>query len=107
MTFIAIASLALFLQSAELAATDATTDASTETTETTNEPASESGHVPEGTFEIDKQKIRCRYETPVGSKIPKKVCHTMAEWEARKKMQEDEMRSGRNRNSACGSEGPC
>ena len=104
MTFIALASLALFLQSAELAATDATPDA---TAETKSETSSESGHVPEGTFEIDKQKIRCRYETPLGSKIPKKVCHTMAEWEARKKMQEEEMRSGRNRSSACGSTGPC
>ena len=93
----------ILAQAAEPAAPQATQDA-----EAAAEGATyEVGQVPEGTFEIDKEKIRCRYETPLGSKIPKKVCHTLAEWEARQKMQEDEMRSGRNRNSSCGSQGPC
>lgn len=107
MIFSTLAPLALLAQAAEPAAPDANQNAETETNGAASEAANDSGNVPEGTFEIDKQKIRCRYETPLGSKIPKKVCHTVAEWEARQKMQEDEMRSGRNRNSACGSEGPC
>jgi hypothetical protein len=99
-----LAPLLLLAQASEHAATDATQ----ETEAAANGETKEAGHVPEGTFEIDKEKVRCRYETPLGSKIPKKVCHSLAEWEARQKMQEDEMRSGRNRNSSCGSDGgPC
>lgn len=64
-------------------------------------------NVPEGTFEIDKKKVRCKYERSVNSRIPTKVCYTLEEWEMRKKQQEEEMRGMRNRNSACGSEGPC
>ena len=103
----ALLSLALLAQSAEPAEADANQPASSEANGATTEASNDQGEVPIGTFEIDKEKIRCRYETPLGSKIPKKVCHSVAEWEARQKMQEDEMRSGRNRNSACGSTGPC
>lgn len=71
-------------------------------------PASNSRtEVPEGNYMIGGDEIRCKYIRPIDSRIPKKICQSVAEWEARKKMQEDEMRSGKNSNSTCASEGPC
>lgn len=49
----------------------------------------------------DPEAMVCRYETVVGSKIPTKVCMSRFEWEERKRVQEENRQSSRNRNSGC------
>ncbi|MEW4448082.1 hypothetical protein [Qipengyuania sp. JC766] len=49
----------------------------------------------------DKQKIRCRTERLVNSRIPQKICRTEAEWEEierqNREQHENSRRSGGNR----------
>tara|TARA_R110000772_G_scaffold77139_23_gene166297 strand:- start:511 stop:795 length:285 start_codon:yes stop_codon:yes gene_type:complete len=58
--------------------------------------------------EGDKEgKTRCKYQQILGSKIPKRVCMTEADWKERERIIEEELRALSNRNSSCGSDGPC
>lgn len=49
----------------------------------------------------DLEAVTCRYETVVGSKIPTKVCMSNFEWQDRRRAQEENRQSSRNRNSGC------
>lgn len=51
--------------------------------------------------------VRCKYEKVLGSKIPKKVCMTEFDWQERQRILQEEMLTLSNRNSTCGSAGPC
>lgn len=51
--------------------------------------------------------MQCRRTMEVGSRIPKKVCRTKAEWAEIARESAELMRGSRNRASACGDAGPC
>ncbi|WP_162928217.1 hypothetical protein [Sphingopyxis terrae] len=51
----------------------------------------------------DSEALKCRVIREVGSRIPKKVCKTNAEW-AQQEAAAREAMANRNRNSHCGGE---